>query len=552
MITLYPYQQNVLDAITSDPSPSQLISMPTGTGKTITFLSVVKKAGKKCLILVHREELLKQTYDKAIKLGFIEREISLITSQDKPKANVLNIAMVPTLVRNLDKYQPDDIEMMVIDEAHHATAPSYTRIIDHFKIKSSNKLLLGFTATPLRGDKDCLSSVFESHTFKMTLSEATQLGYIVPAHGIRISMDKGLADVENIGQDYDLSKLDKIMNCPEVNDLICDRCKHMNKVPGIIFCTSVDHARNISKGLRKCGRKAISVSYKTSKPMLKRIFDLLNRGRIEFITNAVKLSEGFDHPPIQTVIIARPTRSPVLYKQMIGRGLRNSPDKEECFVLEFSDSDPKMIKWEDIDENNSFQSFNEKSRVGRKAALDNYKTIFRNSPNVKILNVRESHFNFYECFIRRIVKFRKFYYYAPTQDGFAVFELIPSKSQCVGMDRQYNFKTSFLSWKEKYRSFTFAGGWKNEILYESHMGYPIWSLVEKMDWMLDKQNLAIWYPSELEPVRNSQKKIANQLMIKGEMGSARRAQMLIEDTFIKRAIEQFWMKDKFPEVMTIH
>lgn len=550
-ITLYPYQENVLNAIESDPSNSQLISMPTGTGKTITFLSAIKAKNKKCLILVHREELLSQTYEKALMLGFPIEEVSQITASNKPKANRLNIAMVQTLVRNLHRYNPNEIEMVVIDEAHHATAASYGRILDYFKVRSDNKLLLGFTATPLRGDKDCLSSVFQSHSFKMTLSEATQLGYIVPVHGIRIEIDKQLSDIENVGQDYDLSKLDKVMNCKEINELIADKLKHTRQTPALIFCTSVEHAKNIAKCLRDRGRKAISVSYKTSPRVLKTIYQWLAQKRIQFITNAVKLSEGFDHPPVQTVVIARPTRSPVLYKQMIGRGLRNSPNKHECFVMEFSDNDPKMIKWEDIDGNCTFQSYDVDQKNSRQEALSKYNSIFRNSFSLKIVDVRISYFRFYECFVRRLTRFKNQYFYSPNQRGFCVFELQKASGAAGLGGNFFHLIASMVIWQDKYKSFYFYTESKQQLLYDNEYGATIETIKRQMMFFIEKQDMGIWYPSELEPPTHRQKHLMKTLQISGTVSSARKAEMLIEDTCIKRAINKYWLPNQFTEIMLI-
>ena len=251
--------------------------------------------------------------------------MAIISAEKKEKLSVLNIAMVQSLNRNLEKYLPEDIEMIIVDEAHHATANSYLNIFKHFRIFEEKKFIFGFTATPLRGDRDHLSNVFHSHSFKMTLSEATKLGYIVPVSGIRIEMSKSLSEIEMQQGDYDLQQLERVMNCDSVNDMIVEKCKFLQKTPSIIFTTSVDHAEKISKKLRENGRKAISVSYRTSKKTLSIIFKMLQRGSIDFITNAVKLSEGFDYPALKGVILARPTRSPVLYKQMIGRGLRTIP-----------------------------------------------------------------------------------------------------------------------------------------------------------------------------------------------------------------------------------
>ena len=168
MLTLHEYQKNVLHACKNCPSHSQLISMPTGTGKTITFLHLAKEYNKKTLIIVHREELLKQTYEKAKLCGFKEEEISLVNAEKKEKFGLLNISMVQSLNRNLEKYLHEEIEMIIVDEAHHATAPSYISIFKHFKVFEDKKFLFGFTATPLRGDKEHLGNIFHSHSFKMT------------------------------------------------------------------------------------------------------------------------------------------------------------------------------------------------------------------------------------------------------------------------------------------------------------------------------------------------------------------------------------------------
>ena len=270
---LYSYQKRVLESIEADPTHSQLISMPTGTGKTITFLSAIKQFDKPCLILVHRQELLTQTYEKALMLGFSEDEIAIITSKEKMEIKKLTIAMVPTLIRNLDRYDPNEIEMVVIDEAHHATAKSYINVLNHFNVFTQKKVLLGFTATPLRGDGKCLGSIFESHSFKMTLQEATQNGYICPVHGLRIEMKKELDTIDTVQGDYDIVALDKVMNCPEINQLIADKSKLMTKWPGIVFCTSIAHAADIAKRMRENGVKAISISYKTKPAKLAKILN---------------------------------------------------------------------------------------------------------------------------------------------------------------------------------------------------------------------------------------------------------------------------------------
>lgn len=542
---LYQYQENAINAILNDSSSSQLISMPTGTGKTITFLSTAKVIGKRCLILVHREELLNQTIEKAKMVGFSEEEMSIVSSNSKEKMKKLTIAMVQTLSRNLDRFPPDSIEMVIIDEAHHAKANSYMEILKHFKVIEDKKLLLGFTATPLRGDGKSLGDLFLSHSFKMTLSEATQNGYICPVDGIRIEIKKSLEDIDTQQGDYDIKQLDKVMNCESINKLIANRCENLTKKPCIVFCTSVDHAKNIAKLLRKKGKKAISISYENSKKGTHRIITLLKEKRLDFITNAVKLSEGFDHPSIECVIMARPTRSPVLYKQMIGRGLRKSPGKIDCLVMEFSGNDPKMMRWEDIDENCTFQSCTVEQEKSKDEAIKLYRNRF-NNPNVIILDVRISPFKFYECRIVRLVSFRKEFRFIPNDLGFCVFQFracdpikIKGKASDVRGHTNYGY---MCFWKEKYKSFYIWSGGK---LWDSHSGWGFKELEKQCMHFVKNQpgHMGKWYPSEEEKMNKTQM----SLLKNPEKMSARKAEMVIEDCAIKQAIKLFWIDEEMPE-----
>lgn len=547
---LYEYQKNVLEACKADPSHSQLISMPTGTGKTITFLSLAKNLGKKTLIIVHREELLKQTYEKAKICGFAEEEISLVMAEKKEKSKLLTIAMVQTLARNLEKYLPEDIEAIIIDEAHHATADSYKKVIAHFRIFEEKKPLFGFTATPLRGDKDHLNSIFLSHSFKMTLSEATRMGYIVPVHGLRIEMNKVLADIETKQGDYDPIQLEKIMNCDSVNSVVVERCKNLRNTPAIIFTTSVNHAEELSRRLRHEKRKAISVSYRTPKKTLARIFNMLAQGKIDFITNAVKLSEGFDHPAIQAIIMARPTRSPVLYKQMIGRGLRNFKGKYDCFVMEFTSNDPKMMKWEDIDENATFQASSLKQKKTEKEAFDHYKQIL-GSKNIEVLDVRQSYFEFYECRVRKLYKYKKSFLYLPIDNGFVFFEFLPSHNKFERQSGHYfNLFGTVCIWKEPYQSFYI---WDEPSYCMTEKNTQPFEIIYKMALQYCQINrMGRWYPSDLEPIQRKQK-ILLQNKCKGwvSIKTARKAEMELEEIAIKKAIDLHLSKNNFSGVLCI-
>lgn len=543
---LYSYQEKCIESILTSPSPSQLISMPTGTGKTITFLNVAKRINKNTLIIVHRNELLDQTYEKAIKIGFKPEEISVINSKKKEKLSKLNISMIQSLNNILIEIDPNSIDVIIVDEAHHSLAQSYIRVFSYFNIHEQNKLLLGFTATPLRGDGKCLGSIYKDHVFKMTLQEATQKGYICPVHGLRIELKCNMENIDNQNGDYNIKELDKIVNCPEINNIIALKCSYLTRLPCIIFCSTVDHAENIKKILVEKGKKAEVISYLNSKAECEQILGRLKNGEIEFILNAVKLTEGFDHPPIQTIVIARPTRSPALYKQMIGRGLRLSPNKFDCLVIEFASNDPSMVTWEQIDTSATFQSFTEKEKIDFKEAKSLYVAKFLTNKKINVLNVRLSPFSFYECKVQRILKCHKNFTYIPCDSGFTVFKIIPfhTKKTIGAFDYYFRMFCYQMIWKDKYKSFychSYGELWK------SSTGWSLNTLEQQIKFYASRADngepLGKWYPSEEEPMTPYQKKI-----LPTEKTNARKAEMLIEEKFIAKAIKQFWIDKSFPEL----
>ena len=248
----------------------------------------------------------------------------------------------------------------------------------------------------------------------------------------------------------------------------------------------------------------------------------------------MKLSEGFDYPPIQSIILVRPTRSPVLYKQMIGRGLRNFPGKYDCFVLEFSGNDPKMICWDDIDENSTFQSTTLKEKKSREEALNFYASRFK-SHNVKVVDVRISPFNFYECRIQRIGKYKRFHYLCHDR-GFTIFEYVSVSSTKLEWSGFNTYVTSFF-WKKRYKIFY---EWCESCwFFYQEGGRETHQYLEMIRWYARSQKLARWYPSEEEPLTGKHKKILKY--ISHSCKSARKAEMFLEDYSIKRIIEDYFL-----------
>jgi len=236
---------------------------------------------------------------------------------------------------------------------------------------------------------------------------------------------------------------------------------------------------------------------------------------------------------------------------MIGRGLRNSPNKHDCFVLEFSSNDPKMLRWEDIDETCTFQSTSPEKRKTSEQARSHYKQLFKN-PNIEILDVRVSPFDFYECKIRRIVKYKNFYF-VPDGNAFAVYEV---KNIRGGVSRgdmggnYFNMYGSFYIWKERYKSFYNH----DECNYLMNPGctQPLPVLIDAIKNYSKLNRMGTWYPSELQPTSRSQKKLMENLGMKwNTIKSARKAEMEIEERYIIKAIEKFMSKGIFTGLMEI-
>ena len=409
-------------------------------------------------------------------------------------------------------------------------------------------MLLGFTATPLRGDGKSLAAIYKEQSFKMTLQEATQKGYICPVHGLRINFKYDIKDIKNTAGDYDLIELDKIINCEEINDIVAFKCSTVMRLPAIVFCSSVDHATKIKDKLVEMGRKAEVISYLNSKSECVEIIRKLKANEIEFILNAVKLTEGFDHPPIQTIVLARPTRSPALYKQMIGRGLRLHPNKYDCLVMEFTGNDSKMITWDQIDTDCSFQCYSPDELIDRKRAIQIYKNKFLN-PDVKILDVRVSTFSFYECRIQRLKTYKQNYIFIPIEEGFILGHL---KKDYVSRNKlEYQIgKTMIcymLFWKKQYLSFFCYSYGK---LWDASITWTREECVNQLKFYADKcmcvsdnnsHPAGRWYPSEEEKMSPKQIKLLPNIKT-----NARKAEMLIEERAIIKALNKFWIEKDFP------
>ena len=253
---LRDYQRQCLEAIWAHYQAGvrrQLVCLPTGTGKTIVFANFPSffRMRKRMLVLAHREELLCQAREKVMRANpHLRVEIEQGTQRASDDCDVV-VASVPTLGRHdpkrLERLGPDNFYLVVVDEAHHAVAQTYHR--DRLGVfeKDTPKLLVGFTATPKRGDKAGLDTIFESIVFSRNLPDMVDAGYLAPVAGFRVETEVDLSRVGKRMGDYVASQLSKAVNVAARNELVVQVCRErLADRQTLVFCVDVAHAKSLA------------------------------------------------------------------------------------------------------------------------------------------------------------------------------------------------------------------------------------------------------------------------------------------------------------------
>lgn len=331
---LRPYQQQAIEGIFQawESHRSTLIVLPTGTGKTVTFSEVVKRVHpSRTIVIAHRTELLSQAARHVSYTGLeteIEQADLMATAFDYGSSPVL-VASVQTLIsgrkrKRMERFDPDDFGLLVIDEAHHATASSYREIINYFS-RNPNLKILGCTATPDRADKEALGQIFESVAFDYEILDAINDGWLVPVEQQLVHID-GLdfSHVRVTAGDLNGADLAAVMEAEKplhgiasaTLDIVGDRRT-------LVFAVSVKQAEMLSEIFnRHRPGMAAFISGKTPDDVRQQTFEKFSDGRIQILTNCAVATEGYDNPGVEVIVQARPTKSRALYSQIVGRGLR--------------------------------------------------------------------------------------------------------------------------------------------------------------------------------------------------------------------------------------
>ncbi|RPD69811.1 P-loop containing nucleoside triphosphate hydrolase protein [Lentinus tigrinus ALCF2SS1-7] len=365
---LRPYQESCLEECLKELEkyPRRIgVSLPTGSGKTAVFLSLIARLpvpatqpdATRSLVVVGSIEVAKQTVDQARKL-FPHWTIEV--DQGKQKASGLadlTVATVNSLSRRVDKYSVEHMKVIIVDEAHHAAAPSYRGILSRFNSAIDhpdakflypavpNRVpIVGFTATFTRHDGQALASVFDGIAYHLDIQELIDKKWLCDVRFLTVQAKMGLGQVsvnKRTGDFFEQS-LSSALNTNAMNELIVRVCreKASDRKSILIFCVSLKHMRAVAEAFRVAGVDARTVDGRTSARQRAALVEQFKVGKYPVLVNCGVFTEGTDIPNIDCVVIARPTLSPVLLSQMVGRGMRQSPQtgKKDCLIIDLADS----------------------------------------------------------------------------------------------------------------------------------------------------------------------------------------------------------------------
>jgi len=340
-IELRDYQQECLDTIveTFKTQRKQFIQLPTGSGKTMVFINYIKENSRKALIVCPTVDLKNQIY-KELCDQIKDRNIVCADRYQNKKPDVY-ITTASSLIydKTTDYLLKMRLDTVIIDEAHHASSNMYKNFIEKLESKNKNFKLLGVTATPERLDGKSILDVFDNFTFQRNIINMIEDGYLCDLLATRIKtnvrLKKTLSGKVKDFTEVDLKELDNELRNQCLVETYQKNCENKKT---LIFCLNIEHSILISESLKNLGYKSAYIHGKLSKPERISILKRLKSGEIQVLTNCQVLTEGFDEPSIEAIIIARPTTSKALYCQMIGRGLRLFPGKNYCELYELTDN----------------------------------------------------------------------------------------------------------------------------------------------------------------------------------------------------------------------
>ena len=337
-LQMRPYQQAAREAIHAEWNDGRrrtLLVLPTGTGKTIVFAAVTEdqvRSGSRVLVLAHRGELLEQAADK------IKRSTGLASAVEKAEQTCLDswcrvvVGSVQSLQRpaRLEQFPADYFGTIIIDEAHHAITDGYQRVLEHFPEAN----VLGVTATPDRGDMRNLGEVFDSLAYEYKLTQAIREGYLCPILAQTIPLQLDISQVTLSGGDFAVGGLGTALD-PYLEQIASEMQTACAGRKTVVFLPLIKTSQKFRDILNSKGFRAAEVNGQ-SEDRAEILSDFSN-GKYNVLCNSMLLTEGWDCPSVDCIVVLRPTKVRSLYSQMVGRGTRLSPEtgKKDLLLLDF-------------------------------------------------------------------------------------------------------------------------------------------------------------------------------------------------------------------------
>ncbi len=314
---LRQYQKDAIKAIVNAGKGSFAIALPTASGKTVTFSHLPREG--KTLILSHRQELVYQVQDDYdCKVGF---EIG----KDVSNGEEVVSASFQTMHKRKEKFAPDYFHRIIVDEFHNSAAKTFKSTIEYFKPYQ----LIGVSATPFRNDGEDLSSLFSKIIFERDIKWGISEGWLARLNCKRVNIGYDLSNIKSDANDYTVKELEKRVNIEGANKALAKIYKECEK-PALIFCVNIAHCEAVAEQIPN----SVVVTGKTKKDTRKQILLDFNNNKIDCLINCQIFTEGVNTKAARSLILARPTKSQVLYTQMVGRGLRKYEGKDTATLYD--------------------------------------------------------------------------------------------------------------------------------------------------------------------------------------------------------------------------
>ena len=333
---LRPYQIQAKDAVLSEWSEGHrktLLVLPTGTGKTVVFAKVVEDRvnnGGRALVLAHRGELLSQAADKIMDASGMACALEKAESTSLGSNMPVTVGSVQSLAqpKRLARFPRDYFTDIVVDEAHHCLSDSYQRVLAHFPKAN----ILGVTATPDRGDMKNLGQFFDSKAYEYTMPQAIRDGYLCPIKAQMIPLELDISGVKVTSGDFSSGEIGSALE-PYLDQIAREMTHYCKGRKTVVFLPLIQTSQKFCAILNCYGLRAAEVNG-NSENRAEVLRDFEN-GRYDVLCNSMLLTEGWDCPAVDCVVVLRPTKVRSLYQQMVGRGMRLFPDKEHLLLLDF-------------------------------------------------------------------------------------------------------------------------------------------------------------------------------------------------------------------------